>query len=73
MSEFNELLHDALQKAKRQTNADRIRGMSDEELAEFLERWTARCYLPTKACEDYEPCVSCLVEWLKAPAEGGVT
>lgn len=33
---FNEILFDALKRFNRKTNADRIRSMSDEELAEAL-------------------------------------
>ena len=53
------------------TNADRIRAMSDEELATFI-------YTATRACNNYE-CESCpigdencpnLDKWLKQPAEG---
>lgn len=53
-----------------QTNADRIRAMSDEELATFI-------YTATRACNEYD-CESCpigdencptLDKWLKQPAE----
>ena len=52
------------------TNADRIRAMSDEELATFI-------YTATRACNNYE-CESCpigdencpeLDKWLQQPAE----
>lgn len=54
----------------KQTNADRIRAMSDEELATFI-------YTATRACNNYE-CESCpigdencpeLDKWLKQPAK----
>ena len=57
---------------KWQTNADRIRAMSDEELARFLaeNEWE---------CETYNDCAKCLrmtddgcvslLEWLKQPVE----
>ena len=47
---------------KRQTNADRIRNMSDEELAEFL------ITLKNTLGEEYEGEVSCM-EWLHSEAE----
>lgn len=59
-----------------QTNADRIRQMSDEELCVFL----AGIYtLDTDAYGDYDPCVviddhkfrepNGLLDWLKSPVE----
>lgn len=48
------------------TNADRIRAMSDEELAEFFHK-RPLCPKP-KQCE-YD-CRICWLEWLKQPAEG---
>ena len=54
---------------KPQTNADRIRSMSDEELAKTLED---KCICPptsecAKVCGD---CHACWIEWLQQPAEG---
>ena len=46
------------------TNADRIRAMSDEELAEFL---SYGCPCPTENCRP--SCVNCIGNWLKQPAE----
>ena len=55
------------------TNADRIRAMSDEELAEFIPNWSY-----TNACKagehdyigcDYQ-CEKCAAEWLKQPYTG---
>ena len=53
-----------------QTNADRIRAMSDEELAIFVDE-------PTM-CEGHEigdcmskDCKKCILEWLQQPAEEG--
>lgn len=51
------------------TNADRMRSMSDEELAKSL---SDKCICPpasecAKVCGD---CVACLLEWLQRPAEG---
>jgi len=57
---------------KQATNADRIRAMSDEELANFIPDWRH-----TKACKCNEhefigcdnQCEKCVLEWLKQPAE----
>lgn len=46
------------------TNADRIRSMTDEELAEFL---SYGCPCPTENCRP--SCVYCIGNWLKQPAE----
>lgn len=64
------------------TNADRIRGMSDDELAEklltindFDEKWCKR----KRSCDDRvendepipdEECMECMLDWLKKPWEG---
>ena len=56
------------------TNADRIRAMSDEELAKWIDWLFGRCEwcdtdkLATDECNDVE-CTSCILEWLKQPAE----
>ena len=64
----------------KQTNADRIRAMSDEALAEMLYcadslGWCKNlpeCYrlLDTPDGVPEEKCKACLVEWLQQPAEG---
>lgn len=52
------------------TNADRIRSMTDEELAEVLfgscieHMGVEECFHPAKACK------SCVLDWLKAESEG---
>ena len=54
------------------TNGDRIRSMSDEELAKFIPDWSY-----TNACKcDQQPyvdcnneCEKCVAEWLKQQAE----
>lgn len=45
------------------TNADRIRAMSDEELAWFYANKIALCY----GCESstIEDCAKCVLDWLK--------
>jgi hypothetical protein len=47
------------------TNADRIRAMSDEELAEWV---TCPQYYGNKMVCDTS-CVACCLEWLKQPAK----
>ena len=54
-----------------QTNADRIRAMSDEELAEFLcdgcppfRKNGVSCYVP-------KTCHNCWLDWLKQPVKDG--
>ena len=42
------------------TNADRIRGMDDNELSEFLS---------TKLNDDFYECPDLILQWLQQPAE----
>ena len=51
------------------TNADRIRAMSDEELAEVLA-FGLGCLLKAPHCMDTD-CRPCYLKWLKQPAEEG--
>lgn len=57
------------------TNADRIRNMSDEELAEFLdivgEDGISSQYanLPRDCCYEKTECSKCWKEWLQSEAE----
>lgn len=61
-----------IQKPKPLTNADRIRSMTDEELAEFLAKtgdrtgkWSSiNTTCPTETCED------CWLSWLKEEVDG---
>ena len=59
---------------KPQTNADRIRAMSDEELAEFMRPWDSGCPrwkenpLP---CSDWDNCGECWLKWLKEEVKDG--
>ena len=51
------------------TNAQKIRSMSDEELAELLDHETDSC-APTGDCEKMSrDCKACWLEWLQQPAE----
>lgn len=54
---------------KPQTNADRIRSMSDEELASFIDSETNNC-APHGDCKKvYDDCKACWLYWLQQPAE----
>ena len=56
-------------KAKPITNADRIRSMSDEKLAEFMKYSGASCpdahFVGDYSCHD---CKECWLDWLKQEA-----
>lgn len=54
-------------KTKPITNADRIRAMSVEEMAEFM---CAGCdNITQEACKRHAGCVDCWLDWLKEAAE----
>lgn len=55
---------------KPQTNADRVRAMSDEELAEFL-RWDicVKIHGDNRLCNGW--CDECVLDWLKQPVKDG--
>lgn len=50
-----------------QTNADRIRAMSDEELADVVANGVG-CVRKAPHCMS-DDCTPCILEWLKQPAE----
>ena len=55
----------------RQTNADRIRNMSDEELSEWIntKNMCEQCvYTPGGLCMK-KPCINGILEWLQSEAE----
>ena len=62
------------ERKRKQTNADRIRAMSDEELAKWIDWLFGRCEwcdtdkMATDDCNDVE-CTSCILEWLQQPVE----
>lgn len=57
-------------KPKSMTNADRIRAMSDEELAAFLGDDDRACPPSHPKCSKYiNTCDGCWLEWLQQPAE----
>ena len=55
------------------TNADRIRAMSDEELAEFIDRCEMNDIDYAKTfcdlCNGQYECDQCRLDWLKQPSE----
>lgn len=57
------------------TNADRIRNMSDEELAEFLDIVgedgisSQVCDIPCDCCCEKTECSKCWEDWLQSEAE----
>ena len=53
------------------SNADRIRAMSNEELADLINREVG-CCAPTGDCEKMSnDCKACWLDWLKQSAEEG--
>ena len=50
------------------TNADRIRAMSDEELADVVANGIG-CVRKAPHCMD-DDCTPCIRKWLQQPAEG---
>ena len=53
-------------KQKQMTNADRIRSMTDEELAEWLDRLITHCNDgPCFNCFMREACLTSVLDWLK--------
>lgn len=52
----------------KQTNADRIRNMSDEELASW---YVIKCeiMMGIKCQKPYKTCKDCIFEWLQSEAE----
>ena len=57
--------------AKPMRNADKIRAMNDEELADLINREIGYC-APTGDCEKMSnDCKACWLDWLKQSAEEG--
>lgn len=62
-------------KKKTQTNADRIRSMMDEELADMLDEVSVHGILalgsdfPCDVCRERTECKNCFEDWLKAESE----
>ena len=54
------------------TNADRIRAMTDAELAKYIDLHTAEamwCNAPPDDCPPHETCELCILDWLKSAVE----
>lgn len=57
-------------KVKPKTNGDRIRAMTDEELAKLLSTGTFTCEgLKEDICENIPGCEECRLVWLRSPVE----
>lgn len=55
-----------------QTNADRIRAMSDEELTEWLAYMNYSSCCPNNGAHDCRPtCRECWLDWLQEVSDGG--
>ena len=54
---------------KPQTNAQKIRAMSDEELAKLLD-YELGCPATGDCAKMSKDCNACWLEWLQQPAEG---
>ena len=59
---------DCLYRTEPITNADRIRAMGDEELADVVANGVG-CVLKAPHCMDVD-CTPCIRKWLQQPAEG---
>lgn len=57
-------------KQKQMTNADRIRSMTDEELAEWLDRLITHCNDgPCFNCFMQKACLTSMLDWLQQEDE----
>ena len=66
------LVREFIKSQKKQSNADWIRSMTDEELAKLLSKSAdcATCHLVNpKNCRTEETCAKAFLEWLKQPVE----
>ena len=74
---------DYLNMERQMTNADRLRAMTDEELAKFIAKKIVNLENHKMIEQGYTPtatqlsalghtCYCTLVQWLKQPAEGGM-
>ena len=72
---IDEWILEKKRKAKLMTNADRIRNMTDEELAEFLVKVNSaiqNCMIVDCKYEGIDrDCKDCFLEWLQAEAKDG--
>lgn len=63
------IAHGMTFKTEQQTNADRIRAMSDEELAKVMERMFG-CPVTGDCKKMHEDCNDCWLDWLQQPQKG---
>nr|DAZ45881.1 MAG TPA: protein of unknown function (DUF3378) [Caudoviricetes sp.] len=71
MDKDYDLIHEFMMESKLKTNADRIRNMSDDELAEWINKknMCEQCvYTPGGLCMR-KPCINGILEWLQSEAE----
>lgn len=54
---------------KPKTNGDRIRGMTDEELANLLSTEAFICERLKIICKNMPECMECMLAWLRSPVE----
>ena len=54
---------------RKMTNGDRIRALSDEELAELFPKCPPGRRDATWSCDGFANCPACWLDWLKSPAE----
>lgn len=57
-------------KVKPKTNGDKIRAMTDKELAEYLGN-IHYCPAPYLTCDPTKECEECWGSWLRSPVEDG--
>lgn len=62
---FNDILYEAIRRQNRKTNADRIRAMSDEELAEAFAMQCAGRVCKGIPFDGKNECVKCWLDWLQ--------
>lgn len=76
MDDYIELHGQAIKDwAKPQTNGDRLRAMTDEELADFQDSigYCPPIHNRSEHCIKHkdESCSACWLDWLQSPADGG--
>lgn len=75
MEKDYDLIRKFIEESKKKTNADRIRNMSDEELADILfdscveHIGTDRCVSAIREFTVRDNCIKCILEWLRSEAE----
>lgn len=60
---------DVPQEPVKPTNADRMRSMTDEELAKFITSGYYQPHCPVGSCPVVEDCEDCWLRWLKKEVE----